>query len=135
MLTESRHAEEPDSPLAQNVREWGHALLRWRRRLATLAFFLLAVWLAFGVMSGPNGWMAYRNKKIENRRLQQEVQQMEAENEALQRRVNALKTDPRAIEREAREQLRYAKPGEIIYVMPENAPAPSPTPNGLVQNK
>ena len=92
--------------------------------MATVAFFLLALWLAFGVMSGPNGWVAYRNKKAENRELQQEIRKLQGENAELERRVEALKNDPRAIEREAREQLRYAKPGEIIYVMPENAPPP-----------
>jgi cell division protein FtsB len=30
-----------------------------------------------------------------------------------------LKSDPKAIEKEAREQLRYAKPGEVIYLLPE----------------
>jgi cell division protein FtsB len=121
----------------QKIYPWGLALYGWRHRMATLAFFLLAAWLAFGVVSGPNGWLAYRNKKAENRALQQEVRQLETENEDLERRVNALKSDPRAIEKEAREQFRYAKPGEIIYVMPENATKPTPeaSPDRIVQKK
>ena len=31
----------------------------------------------------------------------------------------ACKKDPDAIEHEAREKLHYAKPGEVIYTLPE----------------
>ena len=123
--------------LPPGLYEWGRTLLAWRHRLATLALFLLAVWLAFGVISGPNGWVAFRRKKTENLYLQQEVQQLQLENQELEQRVNALKNDPRAIEREAREQLRYAKPGEIVYVMPDNPPArqPQQPSNSVAQKK
>jgi cell division protein FtsB len=114
---------------AQKGAGWWQRLLGWRHRSATIAIFLIAVWLAFRVVSGPNGWIAYRSKKAQNRELQQQFQQLQAENQELERRVNALRNnDPRAIEREAREQFHWAKPGEIIYVMPENKPAPAPQP-------
>jgi cell division protein FtsB len=29
-----------------------------------------------------------------------------------------LQADPKAIEKEAREQLHYARPGEVVYVEP-----------------
>lgn len=77
-------------------------------------------------MFGANGMMAYRQKVDEYRRLQQEVQQEQAENERLRQHINALKTDPEAIEKEAREQLKYARPGEMIYVLP--APKVDPAP-------
>ena len=99
---------------------WEEPLLRWRRRLVTGAMCLLAAWLAFGVISGPNGWMAYRQKRNDNRTLQQQIDQLQKENEELEQRVTKLKNDPVTIEREAREQLRYVKPGEIIYMRPEN---------------
>ena len=107
-----------------------------RRRLATLGVGLLALWLAFRIVSGPNGWIVYHQKKLEYRQLQQEVQQLQKENEELERRVQALKNDPKAIEKEAREQLRYAKPGEVIYVMPEPKATPVQKPqNSVAQNK
>ena len=31
-----------------------------------------------------------------------------------------------AIEREAREKLHYAKPGEVIYTLPDQSQAPQP---------
>ncbi len=104
---------------------WGQSLFRLRRRLATIAICVLAAWLALHLASGPNGWVAYHRKKIENRNLQQEVQRLRKENEDLERRVSALKNDPKAIEKEAREQFRYARPDEVIYVMPDQPPPPS----------
>ena len=35
--------------------------------------------------------------------------------------IQALKTDQKAIEKEAREQLRYVRPGEYVYVPPPPA--------------
>ena len=105
----------------------GRVLYRRRRRVAAIAAGLLAACLAFHVFSGPNGWSVYRQKRLEHERLQQQVEKLRKANEELERHVQALKSDPHAIEKEAREQLRYAKPGEIIYVIPEsNQPATSP---------
>lgn len=91
---------------------------QWRGRVASAAFGILAVLAACHVLFGANGWLAYRQKKIEYQHLQQEVQQLQQENNSLQQHIESLKNDPKAIEKEAREQLRYAKPGEIVYVMP-----------------
>ena len=44
---------------------------------------------------------------------------MDEDNRRLDAEIKALKSDPKAIEKEAREQLRYAKPGEVIYLLPE----------------
>lgn len=94
-----------------------------RHWLATVSVVVFAAWLFYHVMFGANGMIAYRQKVQEYKRLQQEVQQEQAENERMQQRINALQTDPQTIEKEAREQLKYAKPGEVIYVLP----APKPT--------
>jgi len=93
-----------------------------RRRLATVGMMLLAIMLGYHVVFGANGMVAYQHKRDENRKLQQEIQRLEQENARISQRVHGLKTDPRAIEREAREQLKYARPGEVVYVAPE-APA------------
>ncbi len=119
---------------AASVALW---LFHWRHRLATIAVGLLALVLGVRLISGPNGWTTFQRKRVENRQLRQEVQQLQQENEDLERHVKALKSDPKAIEREAREQLRYAKPGEVIYVQPEQRPAPGQQPpaNAAAQNK
>ena len=55
-------------------------------------------------------------KKAEYQKLQRELKRMDEENRRLDTEIKALKSDPKAIEKEAREQLRYAKPGEVIYL-------------------
>jgi cell division protein FtsB len=96
--------------------EWFYAA---RRKLATAAMSLLVVMLAYHVVFGANGMMAYQRKRGEDHKLQQDVLRLQQENDRVSRRVRELKTDPKAIEREAREQLKYARPGEVVYVAPE----------------
>jgi len=50
---------------------------------------------------------------------------LQQENDRISLRVRELKSDPRAIEREAREQLKYARPGEVVYIAPETQPQSS----------
>jgi cell division protein FtsB len=97
-----------------------------RRRLATVGMMLLAIMLGYHVVFGANGMVAYQHKRDENRKLQQDIQRLKQENARISQRVRGLKSDPRAIEREAREQLKYARPGEVVYVAPE-APAQNST--------
>lgn len=113
----------------ESVREW----VRLRQKtLASAAMILIAVLLAYHVFAGTNGISVYFKKKAENRTLQQELDQLRKESEDLNRRVKALRSDPQTIEKEAREQLKYAKPGEVIYVMPEPKP-PMPPANATAQ--
>jgi len=95
-----------------------------RRKLATTAMLLLALMLGYHVVFGANGIIGYQRKRDEKHHLQQDVLRLEQENARVSQRVRELKSDPRAIEREAREQLKYARPGEVVYVAPE-AIAPS----------
>jgi cell division protein FtsB len=98
--------------LAQN-------LVQWRRLLASAMLAVVAVGLGAHVMLGNNGWMSYRQKRAEYQKLQIELQRIDDDNRRLDTQIRALKSDPKAIEKEAREQLRYAKPGEVIYLLPE----------------
>lgn len=100
-------------------------LFPWRRRAATLALSLLAIWLAYHVIFGANGTMVYSQKIAEHRALNKEILQLKRENELLTHQVDELKHDPKAIEKEAREQLRYARPGEVIYTLPQSTSAPA----------
>lgn len=102
-------------------------LFEWRRRFATLALGMIAVWVAYHVVFGANGTMVYSHKLTEHRDLNQEILQLKQENERLAHQVDALKNDPKTIEKEAREQLRYARPGEVIYTLPQAASASSMT--------
>jgi cell division protein FtsB len=89
-----------------------------RRKLGTAAVGLLAVWMFVHVMFGPNGMVVYQRKRAEYRKLQQDIQVLQQQNERYNQQVKALKSDPKAIEKAAREELRYARPGEVVYVVP-----------------
>lgn len=97
-----------------------------RRRIATAAVIVLAVSLCVHVMFGANGMVVYKQKRAEHQQLRQQIIQVQQENERYTRQIQGLKTDQTAIEKEAREQLGYAKPGEYVYVPPPPAkPAPA----------
>ena len=49
------------------------------------------------------------------KQLRQQIQDLQQENARLRDHIERLKSDPDAIEHEAREQLHYARPGEVIY--------------------
>jgi cell division protein FtsB len=94
------------------------SLFAVRRRLATSAVALLTVWLLVHVMFGANGMVVYRQKKDEYQSLQKEIDALQKENDSYAAAIKSLKTDPKTIEKEAREQLHYARPGEVIFVAP-----------------
>jgi cell division protein FtsB len=100
-------------------------LYRWRRKIATAAVVLLICNVAWHVIFGANGLMIYGKKRTEYRTLQSEVDRLQQENQELSKEINNLKTDPKTIEKEAREQLRYARPGEVVFTMPNRPSAPA----------
>src|SRR5438067_6699262 len=93
-------------------------LHRGRRLLATTMVALLALALAWHVIFGTNGMMAYQHKRAEYQRLEHEINDLQKQNQQLEQDIDKLRSDPRTIERQAREQLRYARPGEVIYTLP-----------------
>ena len=101
------------------------AAYRWRRKFATAGVALLACWVAYHVVFGANGMMVYAHKRAEYRTLNHEIDGLKEENGRLEQQAQSLKTDPKTIEKEAREQLRYARPGEVIYTMPQPPPGRS----------
>lgn len=105
----------------ERVRPFVVEVYTLRRRIATVAVALLAVSLFVHVMFGANGMVVYKQKRAEYQQLRKQIEQVQQENERYTQQVQGLKTDQTAIEKEAREQLGYAKPGEYVYVPP--APA------------
>ncbi len=99
-----------------------------RRRIATVAVLVMAVSLFVHVMFGANGMVVYKKKRAEYESLQNQIQQVQQENDRYTQQIQGLKSDQKAIEKEAREQLRYAKPGEFVYV-PATQPKPAPAPS------
>ncbi len=89
-----------------------------RRKIATGIAAVLAVLLGFHVVFGQNGLTAFRNKKNDLHDLQQESRSLQEENGRLQGHVDRLTSDPNSIEHQAREDLHYTRPGEVIVTLP-----------------
>jgi cell division protein FtsB len=89
-----------------------------RRRVATIAAAVLAFGVAYHVVFGANGLTAYEQKRQQAQLLAQQMQDLQRENDALQGHVERLQNDPDAIEHQAREELHYTRPGEVIYTLP-----------------
>lgn len=124
MLERVPQAQEALDRSAQGLLPAWTVLYRFRRRIATGGILLLTAWLFLHVMFGANGMVVYKEKRAEIDDLQKQVNGLELENHLYGEQIKNLKSDPRTIEREAREALHYARPGEVVYVAP---PPISPT--------
>jgi cell division protein FtsB len=94
---------------------WDHKTLR---RNAIFVMALLSLVMLMHEIFGRNGYMTLRHEKKEYTALQQQIQTISEENQKLERKIHALKNNPEAVEKQARDQLHLAKPGEIIYMLP-----------------
>ena len=119
MVDRAPEAEAFADHCVEKARPFLNALYGARRRLATGGVIVLTGWMFLHVMFGANGMVVYKTKRSEYQKLQTQIDQLQKENDQYSQQVKALQSDPKTIEKEAREQLHYAKPGEVIYVDPE----------------
>jgi cell division protein FtsB len=107
------------------IRIAGRWIYRMRRVLATLCIALLAVLIGYKVVFGANGMKVWEAKRTEVHSLEQQITNQQQEHEELQHEVDALQRgDPSVIEKEAREQLGYVKPGEVVLFEQRAKPDP-----------
>jgi cell division protein FtsB len=102
--------------------EAGTYLRRNARHILGLALFALLVHDIFGT----HGFIAMRRTQKEIEQIREEIGRINNENKSLADQVNSLKTDPKAIERVAREEMGLARPGELIYKLPDPAKPADP---------
>ena len=97
--------------------------LDWNRetviRNAILALCLVCIGLVVHEVFGTNGLLAMRRQQHEAQTIQQKIDQLKQENQKLEEQVKGLQSDPQAIEKQAREELHLARPGELIYTLPD----------------
>lgn len=91
--------------------------------------------VAYHAVFGANGMIVYDKKRTELKSVNLDVEKLQQENQRLSDQIKALKSDPKAIEKEAREQLRYARPGEVIYLLPGQKRADTPPPNATAEKR
>ena len=128
MVDRAPQAEAFAASWIERVRPTAVLVYSLRRRIATVAVAVLAASLFVHVMFGANGMVVYKQKRAEYEALRKQIVQVQLENDRYAQQVQGLKSDQKAIEKEAREQLGYAKPGEYVYV-PPTPPKPTPSVN------
>jgi len=125
MVDRAPQAEAFAASWIERARPFLIRIYRLRRRIATIAVAVLAASLFVHVMFGANGMVVYKQKRAEYESLQKQIVEVQQENDRYTQQIQGLKSDQKSIEKEAREQLGYAKPGEYVYVPPTPAkPAP-----------
>ncbi|MBZ5662681.1 MAG: septum formation initiator family protein [Acidobacteriia bacterium] len=92
-------------------------LRRNARQVLGIALLALLVHDIFGA----HGFVAMRRTQKEIDQIRDQIGRLNAENKSLASEVNSLKSDPKAIERIAREEMGLARPGEMIFKLPDPA--------------
>ena len=116
----------PADPVSRREQALRLARRAWRQAGTAVAVALAAL-LMWHVINGRHGLSVWHKNHAQERQLQQQISDIQQENTQLRKQIDRLKSDPDAIEHEAREKLHYAKPGEVIYTLPDT-PQGQPAP-------
>ena len=111
-------AKPPAEPPSKRERAVALARRAWRQ-IGTGVAVLLAAMLMWHVINGKHGLSVWHQNHTQDHTLQKQINEIQQENAQLRKQIDRLKSDPDAIEHEAREKLHYAKPGEVIYSLPD----------------
>lgn len=109
----------------------------WRRVLvgALIAFNLF---LLYSLMLGSEGYFAYKEQADNIEVLKAKIARLDQENLNLSRQVRLLRSDREYLERMVREQMKFVKNNETLYVFPEDhkldEQADSPTSSPMLKN-
>ena len=114
-------------PQGSRIARFSASALGMRRKAATVLFVALSVFLGVYAIFGHDGIVAYQQKQQQAQQLHQQILDLQKQNDQLALHDQRLKTDRDTIEYEAREQMHYTRPGEVIYTLPQ-APAATPAP-------
>jgi cell division protein FtsB len=125
--TAAKPKHEAPAPLRERALAWTQRM--WRPA-GTAVAVLLALLVTWHVIHGKHGLSVWQHERDEDRMLQKEIQNLQQENAQMQQQIERLKSDPNTIEHEARERLHYAKPGEVIYTLPETPQGQQTQPAG-----
>jgi cell division protein FtsB len=119
-MTRSSKARAATKESGGIVRLYERSQVGWRN-VATGAAALLALAMGYHVIFGQNGLTVYQQKRQDAQTLDRQLHSLQRENDLLKGHVDRLQSDPNAIEHQAREELHYTRPGEVIYALPASA--------------
>jgi cell division protein FtsB len=88
-----------------------------RHKLVATGIVILVCVVGYYAVFTANGLVDYQQKRRESRELDRQIKALQQQNGGMEQEIKALKSDPKTIEKEARERLRYARPGEVVYTI------------------
>jgi cell division protein FtsL len=100
-------------------------LLSHRRRLVSAGVVVLSILILLSAIFGQHGFIALRKQQEELKQAEQERERARAEQLRLKKELDELRS-PQGIERVAREEIKLAKPGEIIVTLPDSKGTTTP---------
>lgn len=107
---------------------WMERMKDGKQRLAAFAAVAVALTFGYHVIFGQNGVSTFLQKQHELQSMDEQVKRLREENERLAGHVERLKSDSDVIEQQARQELHYARPDEVIVTLPNESPASAATP-------
>ena len=79
--------------------------------------FSTAVFVFIWIVGPGNTWIHWAKAGLEIKRQERQIKEYQLEIEKMEKSVNMLKTDRDTLEKFAREQFRFAAPGDDVYVI------------------
>jgi cell division protein FtsB len=95
-------------------------VIRLRRKAAALLLVALTLPVGYKAVYGTHGWISYHQEVSDSEKLDKDIAELKHRNEKTASEIKGLKTDPNVIEREAREQLRYVRPNDVVITIPQS---------------
>jgi len=97
------------------------------RRAAPYAGGALIVLVLLHTLFGPYGYFSMRRSQQQIEQVRREIDRLDRENAQLSGEIHALQSDPSEIEKVAREDMGLARPGELIFRLPDDATPATPS--------
>jgi len=118
LIPDQQRTQDTNEPAEKWVDQVRTRAVGMRRKAATVVLIALSVSLGLYAIFGHDGIVAYQQKQHQAEQLHQQILSLQKENENLALHDQRLKSDRDTIEYEAREQMHYTRPGEVIYTLP-----------------
>lgn len=113
---------------AERRRRRGQQMRDRRRRYLTAGLAVGLCTLLVNAIVGENGYLAAARLRAEEAELAGRVTRLRLDNQALKRDAERLRRDPAALEETARAELGLVRPGEVLVIIRDAAPAGTPAP-------
>ncbi len=94
------------------------------RRLVRYALMAITAVVVIDAVVGEKGLLALMRARQEYHVLERSLHSVRSENQRLREQARRYREDPAAIEELARKDLGLIKPGEKLFIIRDQAPAP-----------